>query len=403
MTTKIDKTNWRIVIIATLAGVAAGMQIGKVPPAIPAIRADLGVSLVTAGWIVSTFNLMAATLAIAFGMIADHMDIRKVIAAGAAMLLLGAVAGGFADSGYALIAARAIAGMGLVSIAVAAPRMIVGASHPRDYGLTLGVWSLYMPTGIALGMLLTPLLLADLGWRGTWFANALLMFAFLALFLVAVRQYRPADLPGPARKAGWSDLRKVTHVPGPWLLAAIFACYTIPYFAMMSWFPLFLIETQGKDAATAAAFGALVVAANIIGCLAAAWLLHQGVQRWRLQAFAFVVMALCAVGVFSSLVGPEWKTPLAFLFSAVGGVLPSATLAASAVHAPTTGQVATVNGVIVQGANSGSLTGPPLMAAVVGITGGWLGTWWLTLVFTGIGILLVLKLRAVELRLFGAN
>ncbi len=185
------KTDWLIVIIATLAGVAAGMQIGKVPPAIPVIRADLGVSLVTAGWIVSVFNLMAATLAIATGMVADRLDIRKVIAAGIAMLVVGAIAGGFAQGSYSLIAARAIAGLGLVSIAVAAPRMIIGASNPKDYGLALGVWTIYMPTGIVLGMLLTPLLLADLGWRQAWFINGALLSVFLLLFLYLSRSFKP--------------------------------------------------------------------------------------------------------------------------------------------------------------------------------------------------------------------
>ncbi len=393
------KTDWRIVIIATLAGVIAAMQLGKVPPAIPALSADLGIGMVTAGWVVSVFSLMAATLAIVVGVFADRMDIAKMIVAGIAMLLLGAVAGGYAQDGYSLIAARTVAGLGLVSIAVSAPRMIVGASHPRDYGLVLGVWSIYMPTGIALGMLLTPLLLTTLDWRGVWFANGLLLSAFLLLFFLAVRSPAQNESPVSKSRGDWRDLRKVTHVPGPWLLAAIFACYTIPYFAVISWFPLFLIETQGEDAATAAVFGAMVVAANIIGNLVAAWLLHRGFPRWLLQLASFVVIALCAVGIFSPLLGAEWKIPLAFLFSGVGGLLPAAILAASAVHAPTPGQVATVNGVIVQGANGGSLSGPPLMAAVIGISGGWLGAWWLILICAGVGILLVMKLRTVELRL----
>ncbi|MES9858834.1 MAG: MFS transporter [Sedimenticola sp.] len=395
------KTDWRIVTIVTLAGVVAAMQLGKVPPAIPALSADLGVGMVTAGWVVSVFSLMAATLAIAVGIFADRMAIAKVIAAGITLLLLGAIAGGYAQGGLSLIAARALAGLGLVSIAVAAPRMIVGATHPRDHGLALGFWSIYMPAGIALGMLLTPLLLTMFDWRGVWFANGLLLLAFLTLFLLAIRSLALND-PPPKRGGGWNnllhDLRKVTHVPGPWLLAAIFACYTIPYFAMMTWFPLFLIETQGKDVTTAAAFGALVVAANIIGNLGGAWLLHRGGRRWWLQLIAFVVMGFCAVGIFSPLLGAEWKIPLAFLFSTVGGLLPAAILAASAVHSPALGQVATVNGVIVQGANCGSLSGPPLMAAVVAVSGGWLGAWWLTLVCVGVGILLVLKLRAVEAR-----
>ncbi len=393
------KTRWHIVFVATLAGIVAATQIGMVPPAIPEIRADLGVGLVTIGWIVSVFNLMAAILAIAIGMMADRMDIRKVISAGIVMLILGAVAGGFSHSAFSLIGARVIAGLGLVSIAVAAPRLIVGASHTRDYGLTLGIWSTYMPSGIALGMLITPYLLASLDWRQTWFVNAGMLGVILILFLWASRfdQHQPS--PRGSKGTRWSDVRKVTHVPGPWLLGGIFVCYSISFFAMMSWFPFFLIETQGKDAVTAGALGALVVAANVIGNISAAVMLRRGFPRWAMQLTAFVVMACCAVGVFSSLVGSEWKVVLAFLFSGVGGFIPSTILSASALHAPTPGQVGTVNGFIVQGSNMGSLSGPPLMAVVVGISGGWLGSWWLSLIVTALGIVLVLKLRAIEAHL----
>jgi len=284
-----QKTDWQIVFIATLAGIIAATQIGKVPPAIAEIRADLNLSLVTVGWVVSVFNLMAGTMAIAIGVMSDRLDIRKVIAAGITMLLLGAIAGGFTEDGFSLIAARIVAGLGLVSIAVAAPRMIVGASNPKDFGITLGFWSIYMPTGIALGMLLTPLLLANFDWRQTWFVNGGMLLIFLLMFLRVVRGHKPVV---SNRETHWNDIRKVTHVPGPWLLAGVFACYTIPYFAMMSWFPFFLIETQGTDALTAGAFGALVVAANIIGNLGAVGLMQHGMQRWILQLFAFVGMSV---------------------------------------------------------------------------------------------------------------
>lgn len=394
-----DRTDWRVMIVATLAGIVAAMQLGKVPPVIPAIQQDLGVSLVMAGWIVSVFNLMAATLAVAMGLLADRVDSRKVLAGGLLMLLLGAFAGGFADCGYTLILARALAGIGLVSIAVAAPRMIVGASAPRDYSLTLGVWSIYMPSGIALGMLLTPLLLPHLGWRQIWFANGALLVLFLLLFLLASPWLKGDRLSGQGSGAGWGDLRRLIHAPGPWLLGAVFACYTIPYFAVISWFPLFLVETQGTALATAAAYGALVVAANVIGNLGAAWLLHRGAQRWQLQMIGFGVMALCGTGIFSPLLGVEWKIPLAVLFSAVGGLLPAVILAASPVHAAAPGQVATVNGFVVQGASIGSLLGPPVMALTVALSGGWSGSWWLILIATVIGMLLVLKLHRLELQL----
>ncbi len=97
--------------------------------------------------------------------------------------------------------------------------------------------------------------------------------------------------------------------------------------------------------------------------------------------------------------GPDWKVLLALIFSAVGGIIPSTILSASALHAPISEQVSTVSGVIVQGANLGSLIGPPLMAVVVGISGGWLGVWWLTFIFATFGILLVIKLRMIVMSL----
>ena len=41
------QTRWDIVALAVFAGVVAALQVGKVPPALPEIRADLDLSLVT--------------------------------------------------------------------------------------------------------------------------------------------------------------------------------------------------------------------------------------------------------------------------------------------------------------------------------------------------------------------
>ena len=51
-------TNWPIVFLLVGAGVIGGCHVGKVPAALPVLRADLGLSLVTAGWVLGMFNVI---------------------------------------------------------------------------------------------------------------------------------------------------------------------------------------------------------------------------------------------------------------------------------------------------------------------------------------------------------
>ena len=43
-------THWPAVLAAAMAGVAVGMNVGKVPLALPMLRVELGLNLVQAGW-----------------------------------------------------------------------------------------------------------------------------------------------------------------------------------------------------------------------------------------------------------------------------------------------------------------------------------------------------------------
>ena len=96
-------TRWVTVGVVVLAAVAATMQIGK---ALPAIRADLGLGMVAAGWAVSLITLIGALIGVATGILADRLGHRRVVAGGLACLVLGSVAGSMADSSGALLMTR---------------------------------------------------------------------------------------------------------------------------------------------------------------------------------------------------------------------------------------------------------------------------------------------------------
>ena len=56
------KTSWGIVWMALFAGIVAGLQVGKVPPVLSVLRNELGIDLVTAGWVASLFSGCGALL-----------------------------------------------------------------------------------------------------------------------------------------------------------------------------------------------------------------------------------------------------------------------------------------------------------------------------------------------------
>ena len=409
------RTRWDIVALALAAGYVVGFQVGKVPPALPLLEAELGLPRVIAGLIASSFYGVGAVFGVVSGVTIDRLGARRTVLAGAAVMALASLAGGLAGSGTLLLATRIVEGFGFATLTVAAPKLIAAATRTEVRRLALGAWGTYMPVGMALSLVIATAALDAIGWRGLWFLNAglILLYALAFAWWTAPRRwhpladagtagdgaYRQATRPPPGPWKFGAGARATLSRPGPWLFGSCFVLFSIQWLALMTWLPTFLIETQGRSLGGAALFTALVVAFTGLGVVAGASLLRQGAARWLLIGAAYVAMGVCAAALFAPVTPDAVKIPLALCFTLLGGLLPAACFEGGAAHAPSQEQVAMASGFVAQGAAIGSVLGPPLLAAVTEAVGDWESAWWAMLVCPGIGLAAVVAVRRADARL----
>lgn len=403
-----DRTRWGIVLIAFGAGMMASGHIGKLPAALPTIRAELGLDLVTAGWIVSIFNATSIALGMLVGMFADRLGHRRVILASLLMLTAGSLWGAVAGSGVELLLARFTEGIGFVGVVVSAPSIIAHAARPSDRRFALGLWGGFMPAGMATMLLIAPLVLAPYGWRTLWEMVAGVTVLWAVITWMTLRRFDPRARMAAPSTAGaaanpsgptstWKeDLRLTLSRPGLWILALSFGFYTLQWMALMVWLPTFLIEQRGASVALAAQLTVVVVLSNLGGNLLGGWLLQHGFARWHLLVFVGLLAIGCGLGIFTDSL-PDWlRYLLCILFSGLAGMLPASVMSGAPAFTPTPRQIGAANGLLVQGSNLGQLTGPPAVAATVALAGGWQAGSWIFVACGTVILILAGVLRTLE-------
>ena len=393
------KTRWRTIAIALGAGIVASAHIGVVPAAIPSLRAELGINLVMAGWVVSMFSATTVGSGILVGVLADRIGYRFLLLVGLASLAIGALAGSLVQSEVQLLLSRLIEGIGFITILVSAPSIIAESATPTDRRFALGLWGTYMPTGLALGMIMAPPILSEWGWHAVWLASAALSAVWFAFVAFGLRLPAGASIAAPT--GSWlEDVRLTLAQPGIWLLAVFFMFYAAQWMALMVWLPTFLVEERHVSVSWAAIMTIAVVAMNCPGNVFGAWLLNRNVPRWILLSGSSVVVFVCAFGIFiGGLLPDAARYGLCLFFSFLTGVCPAAILSGAAVFRPSPRQTGATNGFLIQGSNLGQLLGPPVMAALVSFRGNWGAGLWIFMATGLAGTTLALLLKRAENRL----
>lgn len=378
-----------------LAGITAALHVGKLPTALPVLQESMSISLLMSGFLVSLVQLAGVTLGLPVGLSADRLGLRRSIAIGLALLALASLLGGTARTPFALLLCRALEGLGFLLTVVPVPGLLRQLVPAKRLNRSLGLWSCYMGIGIALAMLTGPVLIERFGWSGWWWGLA----GWTALVLAGVLRWVPSERQrqggiATGRGTSWQKrLHQTLSVPGPWLIAFCFGLYSSQWLSVIGFLPS-IYHQAGLSAGLVGTLTALVAVINVVGNLGAGQLMHRGVAAERLLLLGFLATALCTFFAFSTLTEnlPLLRFAAVLLFSALGGLIPGALFALAVQLAPSENTVSTTVGWMQQWSALGQFVGPPLVALLASLAGGWQWTWWLTGVASLLGILLAVRI-----------
>ena len=189
--------------IACLVQFMVVLDVTIVSVALPSTGAALDLDIAGQQWVVNAYTLTLGGFLLVGGRAGDVFGRRRTLCTGLAVFSAASLAGGLAEGGTMLIAARAIQGLGAAIIAPAALSLITTTfTDDRARARALTWWSVTAASGGAFGTAAGGLLTDLLSWRWVMFVNVpigigLLMAAFMHIPSAGGRSERTAlDLPG---------------------------------------------------------------------------------------------------------------------------------------------------------------------------------------------------------------
>jgi MFS family permease len=377
------------VLLVYGTGVLAAAALGKVAPAVSLLRADLGLSLGGAGWLISAITVVPALLGTPAGLWVRRRGGRRALLAGLAILAVTGVAGAGAPGVGWMLAARVVEGVGFLLVVVAAPTLLVQMAAREDQPAVLALWGTGIPVGLAVSAAAGGAL-APLGWR-LWLTvpSVLAVPAAVASALLV-----PPDSPAGAaagRPAGGARLR-LADLRAPALLAGGFCAAVVIGGAVLGMLPAFLEEERRAGIAAGGTATALVALCSVLGSLVAGWLLGRGVGL-RALAAAGLLMPLASWPVVWAGGSFGGSVLAAAALMAANGVVVAGVFAAVPRVAAAPDHLAVVNGLVAQLGSVGSVLGPPLFAWAA-VAAGWRVLPPLVAAFTVLGLVLLLLAEA---------
>ncbi|MFI8088661.1 MFS transporter [Streptomyces sp. NPDC086080] len=176
------RREWTALAVLMLPLLLVSMDVSVLYFAIPDISADLEPSGTQLLWIFDIYAFAVAGLLMTMGSVGDRVGRRRLLLIGAAAFGAASLVAAYARSPEALIGARAVLGIGgatLMPSTLALVRTLFTDAAQR--AAAIAVWSGVLTAGVALGSVLSGLLVEFFWWGSVFLVNLPAMVLLLTL------------------------------------------------------------------------------------------------------------------------------------------------------------------------------------------------------------------------------
>ncbi|WP_327169615.1 MFS transporter [Streptomyces subrutilus] len=165
--------------------------------ALPVLTGDLGADPSEMLWIINAYPLVMAGLLLGAGTLGDKIGYRRMFLWGLVVFGLASLAAAFSSSPTALIAARALLGVGAATLMPATLSLIrVAFEDARERSIAIGIWATTSVLGMALGPILGGVLLEHFWWGSVFLINVpVVVVALVAGGILAPKTSARRDTP----------------------------------------------------------------------------------------------------------------------------------------------------------------------------------------------------------------
>ncbi|MCX7512793.1 sugar porter family MFS transporter [Frateuria sp. STR12] len=311
-------------ILAALAGLMFGLDIGVISGATQFIQAEFKVSDHTIEWIVSAMMFGAAVGAVAASWLSAALGRKRSLILGAVLFVLGSLLCGMAWSPETLIAARLVLGLAIGVATFTAPLYLAEVAPEHIRGAMISTYQLMITIGILVAFLSDTALSYTGAWRwmlgviaipGVLFLLGVLMLPDSPRWLMmrgrrdealgvlhrlrgdaAVVEREAADIEEQLKtpQRGWHlflENRNFRRSVGLGVLLQLMQQFTgmnvVMYYAPR------IFQTMGYDTASQMWFTALVGLTNVLATFIAIAL----IDRWGRKPILYTGFAVMAVGL----------------------------------------------------------------------------------------------------------
>jgi EmrB/QacA subfamily drug resistance transporter len=191
----------------TLAGACFGLFLlmldsTVVSLALPRIRGDVGATPEQLQWMMNSYLLTIAVLAVTAGRLGDMFGRRRLFLLGMLGFGIGSVVSGLASDPDVLIGGRVLQGVGAAPVLTLSLALVCNVFPEAEVPKALGIWAGVSASALAVGPLVGGALV-ELDWRVIFLMNLPLVAAGM---VIVARAAPESTDPGASHKLDWPGL-----------------------------------------------------------------------------------------------------------------------------------------------------------------------------------------------------